>query len=388
MQPASQISRIWLNTIAAMVCLLSVFVPWAVSANATSSDFASHYAAGEMLRQDRVELYSLTAQRQYQAALGAKKFLPWVHPAVEALVFAPLTWMGVETAFRVWEALNIAALCAIAFGLRRFLGETTGTQMGAVFAAGLIPLGAGLGAGQDHILCLALYTGAFLLMEDGWDVWGGCVFGLTFFRFQLALPVLFFFIVMRRWRVVGGALATVLAMVAGSFALVGRGLVPSYRAAVMYLGMAHDATSVKRMPSVRGLMAFVVREPRELAVVTAVVSGVVLMAGAAMWLRGDERRFDLLFGSAVLLGLAVDYHAFLYELSMVVLAGVLVVRRWQRFAVWLWVMGAAEAALVPFGGRFGLLAPMLVGAGWWIARMAEMQKAPGGECRPGLAPPP
>jgi alpha-1,2-mannosyltransferase len=346
----------------------------------------SHYAAGEMLREDRGQLYSLPAQRQYQAALGAKKFLPWVHPAVEALLFAPLTWMGIESAFRVWEALNLVALCAIAFGLRRFLGELTGAQMGAVFAAGAIPLGAGLGAGQDHILCLALYVWAFLLMEDGRDGLGGLVFGLTFVRFQLALPVLVLFVVLQRWRVVAGAMATVMLMVAGSFALVGRGLVPSYRAALGYLGMAHDASSVTRMPSVRGLLAFVVKEPRELAVVAAVVSGVVLIVAAVMWRRADERRFDLLFGSALLFGLAVDYHAFLYELSVVVLAGVLIVRKYPRFAVWLWVMGAAEVALVPMGGRFSLLAPMLVAAGWWAAWRARTPEAPGGVCRPGLIP--
>ena len=370
MPPSSGISRVWLNTIAAMVCLVSVFVPWAMSANARSSDFVSHYAAGEMLREDRGQLYSLSAQRTYQAAQGTRKFLPWVHPAVEAAVFAPLTLMPIGMAFRVWQALNVAALCWMAFALRRYLGEMSGAQMGAVFATG-IPVGAGLWAGQDHILCLVLYTAAFLLMEDGRDVAGGCVLGLTFVRFQLAFPVLVFFVAIMRWRVVEGAAATVLAMVAGSFALVGRGLVPSYRAALTYLAMAHDMSSATRMPSVRGLVAFVVHDPHELAVVTAVVSVVVIGVAAVEWARADERRFDLLFASALLIGLAVDYHAFLYELSEVMLAGVLVVRRCPGFAVWLWAMGLAEVAVMPLEGSFSLLTPMLVGAGWWVARKAQ-----------------
>ena len=388
MDKTQPVSRMWLNTIAAVVCVLSVLIPWAVSANARSSDFVSHYAAGQMVRERPHDLYSLAVQREYQTALGAKKFLPWVHPAVEALLFAPLSALGIETGFRAWEALNIAALCWIAFMLRRYLGDLTGPQMGAVFAATLIPLGGGLAAGQDHILCLLLYCGTFLLLEDGRDVLGGCVFGLAFVRFQLAIPVLIFFLVMRRWRVVAGAAATVSVMVAASFALVGGGLIPSYRAAIGYLATAHDAVSVTHMPSVRGLLAFVLREPRELAVATGVLSIVLLVAGAVAWRRADEQRFDVAFASALLLALAVDYHSFLYEMSVVVLAGVLVVRRRPRFAAMLWVMGAAEVALVAAGGRFGLLAPLVAGSAWWAmwaARRAQTQKAPGGdEYRPGL----
>jgi len=381
MQP---ISRAWLNTIAAMVCVLSVFIPWARWANARSSDFVSHYAAGEMVRQVPAQLYSLTAQREQQAELGAKKFLPWVHPAPEAVLFAPLSELGIERAFRAWEALNVVALCGIALILRRYLGGLTGRQAGAVFAAGLIPLGGGLAAGQDHILCLLLYCAAFVLIEDGWDVVGGCVFGLTFARFQLALPVLIFFVVLRRWKVVGGALVTVVVMIAASFAIVGRGLIPSYHAAVGYLATLHDMASVTHMPSVRGLLAFVVKGPRELVVVTAMVSAVLLVAGAAMWWRVDERRFDVAFASALFLALAVDYHSFLYEMSVVVLAGVLMVRRCAGFEAMLWGMAAAEVVLVALGGRFGWLAPLLIVSAGWGAWVGKAQKAPNGERRPGL----
>jgi hypothetical protein len=368
MQP---VSRTWLNTIAAVVCLLSVFIPWAVSANARTSDFVSHYAAGQMVRERPHELYSLAAQREYQTALGAKKFLPWVHPAVEALLFAPLSALGIETGFRVWEALNIAALCWIAFMLRRYLGELTGPQVGAVFAAALIPLGGGLAAGQDHILCLLLYCWTFLLLEDGRDVLGGCVFGLAFVRFQLAIPVLIFFVVMRRWRVVAGAVAVVVAMVATSFVIVGRTLIPSYRAAIGYTAMLHDAASLTHMPSVRGLLAFVLKDPGKLAIVTAAVSVMLLIGGAVAWRRSNERGFDLLFASALLLALAVDYHSFLYEMSVMALAGVLAVRRFPKFAAMLWAMAGAEVALVAAGGRFGFLAPLLVGSAWWVIGLSN-----------------
>ena len=375
MQP---ISRTWLNVIAAVVCVLSAFIPWARWANARSSDFVSHYAAGEMVQQDPSHLYSLAEQRKYQTALGARKFLPWVHPAVEALLFAALSGLGIERAFQVWEALNIAALCWIAFSLRRYLGDLSGPQASAAFAVGLIPLGAGLAAGQDHILCLLLYCWTFLLIEDGREVLGGCVFGLAFVRFQLAIPVLIFFLVMRRWRVVAGAAVTMTVMIAASFAVVGRGLISSwqgsfwsYRAAIVYLGTTHDATSLTHTPSVRGLLAFVVKDARELAVSTAVVSAVLLIAAGVMWRRAEERRFDVAFASALLLALAVDYHSFFYEMSVVVLAAVLVVRRCPRFVVMLWVMVAAEVTLVAVGGEFALLAPLLVGAAWWAMSAAQ-----------------
>lgn len=382
------VSRMWLNTIAAMVCVLTVFVPLARLAGVRTSDFVSHYAAGEIVRQQPQNLYSLSVQKQYQTAVRGRQFLPWVHPPVEALLFAPLTLMGIDRAFRVWEALSIGGLCWIAFSMRRLLGDLTGAQLGAVFAAGWLPLGCGLAAGQDHIVCLLLYTWVFLLANEGRDVAAGCCLGLTFVRFQLAIPVLLFFVVMRRWRVVGGAVATVAGMAAVSFAVVGRGLVPSYRAAIVYLAAVHDVPSLTRMPSVRGLLAFVVKEPRELVMATAVAWVAVLVAGALTWMRADKRRFDLVFASALLLALAVDYHVFMYDLSVVVLAGVLIVRRWPRFTVWLWVVGVAEAALVPVSQKFGLVALLLLGAGFWAARRALMTEAPAGVCRPGLIPSP
>jgi Glycosyltransferase family 87 len=378
------VSRTWLNTITATVALLGVFVPWIVGTNPRSSDFVSHYAAGQIVRESPQELYSLTLQREHQQTLHARQFLPWVHPAAEALLFGPLSWMGIDAAFRVWQALNLAALCWVACGLRRYLGELTGRQMGAVFAATLIPLGGGLAGGQDHILCLVLYCAAFLLMEDGRDALAGCAIGLAFVRFQLAIPMLVFFIVMRRWRVVGAVVVTAGAMLAASFAVVGRGLASSYRAAMGYTATVHDTASLTHMPSVRGLLAFVVTRPKELAIVTAVVSVLLLVAGAVWWRRADERRFDLAFASALLLALAVDYHSFLYEISLVVLAGVLMERRCPRFEAMLWGMAAAEVVLVPLGGRFALLAPLLVWSAAWAADKAQMQEAPDGERRPGL----
>ena len=383
-----QISRMWLNTITAMICVLSVFLPLAKFAGARTSDFVSHYAAGEIVRQQPQNLYSLGVQRQYQAALKGRQYLPWVHPPVEALMFAPLTFMGIDRAFRVWEAIGIGALCWIAFSMRRLLGDLTGAQLGAVFAAGWLPLGCGLAAGQDHIVCLLLYVWVFLLAEDGRDLPAGCCLGLAFLRFQLAIPLLLFFVVMRRWKVVGAAVTTVAAMVAASFALVGRALVPSYRAAILYLAGVHDVASMTRMPSVRGLLAFVVKDPRALVMATAVASVAVLVAGGLMWARAERQRFDLVFASALLLALTVDYHLFMYDLSVVVLAGVLIVRRCPGFAVWLWVTGVAVAALVPVSQRFGLVALLLLSGGFWAARRAQTREAPDGDCRPGLVPSP
>jgi hypothetical protein len=129
--------------------------------------------------------------------------------------------------------------------------------------------------------------------------------------------------------------------------------------------------------------------------VTAVVSAVLLAGGAVAWSRVDRRRFDLAFASALLLALVVDYHSFLYEMSVVVPAGVLVVRRCPRFVAMLWAMATAEVALLALGRRFALLAPLLVGAAWWAMWAAQTpqsdgpqtQKAPDGKCCPGAFSP-
>ena len=134
-----------------------------------SKDFMSYYAAGTLARTAPDRLYSLERQQEIELPLtDAPSFLPWVHPAAEALLFAPLSALPYRTAFAVWAVINAALLALSLWLLRRRL-RAMGEGTYAIAAVCGIPILAGFWGGQDHLLTLLLWVLGYLHAEEGRD---------------------------------------------------------------------------------------------------------------------------------------------------------------------------------------------------------------------------
>ncbi|GAC1362209.1 MAG: hypothetical protein NVSMB3_10450 [Acidobacteriaceae bacterium] len=301
------------------------------------TDFTSYYVAGATILHQPHALYSLSLQMGEQArVVGSPGFLPWVHLPIEAVLVAPLSLLPYRWAFTVWAALNLCALGLIGYLLR-------GTVRGySVLCFAALPILAGLVIGQDHVLIALLFVLAYRSFKRQEEFAAGGLLGLCLLRYQFALPMLFFFLVARRWRVLGGAAIVGLALAASSFALAGKAFAVQYLRLVGFLARVYDPQTDPDMPNLHWLVIHW-RLPHPMGV-TALLSLFALGAGAAVWARREyeptSSTFDLMFALAAILALLCSYHTLTYDLTLLTLPMLLLARDEPRSTAVIWMASA------------------------------------------------
>src|SRR5260370_385509 len=91
---------------------------------ALQSDLRVFYTPGYMLRTgQRRDLYSFLAVRRNQDATVAadNAAVPFLHPAFEAVVFVPLSFLPYRAAYFVWAGGDLAILALIYLLLQPFI---------------------------------------------------------------------------------------------------------------------------------------------------------------------------------------------------------------------------------------------------------------------------
>jgi hypothetical protein len=314
------------------------------------SDFMAFYWAGTMVREGRgASLYDLTFGQGYFTR-------PYCHPPYEALIFAPLSYLPPQGAFRVWFAIQMLAFCCSLYLLREHMADSDWTHKLALGAAVFCPFMWALVAGQDCTVLLLLYVLVFRSLKEGREFRAGVWLGLGLFRFQLLLPTLLVVLVKRRRELLRGLVLTAAALTAISFALVGPHLPARYAAILSLMADKDDPPLLRWMPTLRGLTALA-HLPNS---VTLLLTLAVLSSLAIAWIRTDwdprSRRFETMFALTVIIATLVSYHSFLYDLVILVLPTVLILRHSS------WLTTAVVASYLPlsFGlwrsGNFGFLA--------------------------------
>jgi hypothetical protein len=194
-------------------------------------------------------------------------------------------------------------------------------------ALSFFPVAVTLMQGQDSILLLSLYVLVFLALESGKDFRSGMLLGLGLFKFQLVLPFAFVLLVRRRWRAVGGMLATGIGVGALSLALVGWKELLYYPHYVWQV----NAQAAKRviapgnMPNLRGLIAGWnggTAAPMWVNAVILVVSVLALVWAAGCWdASAPEHRQSWRsgFSLAIVVTFLVGYHGYTQDMSILLL---------------------------------------------------------------------
>ena len=120
-------------------------------------DFRSFYAAGYLARTQPAHLYDLARQMWAQHTLVSPKgFLPFYHPAYEALIYAPFSLLNYQYAYSSFLAFNMLLLLAAFFVARQAFSapiEIWQPQPGSMFFI-FLPLLIAAMQGQDSILLL------------------------------------------------------------------------------------------------------------------------------------------------------------------------------------------------------------------------------------------
>jgi len=357
-------------------------------------DFTALYSAGKILRQGLGrQLYDsqtqFRIQQEFAAGVSIRQGpLPYIHPPWEALLLVPFAYFSYQTAYLLWDTVNVLILLSLPFLLRNHLPQLK--RVPALFwlfaALAFYPIFFDLLQGQDILPLLLFLTLAFVSLKQNHDLAAGCWLGLGLFRFHLVLPLVFILLLHKRLRALLGfaLVAVVLAVV--SIAIIGWNAALSYPAFVWHVEtvMGHGAIVPVDMPNLRGLVhTFLAERSSKLVIqlVVAVLSVTLLFFASAKWKFAREGAvFDLGFALALVATILVSYHANTYDLSLLFLPVMLLTNHvagadwkhgWNRITLLgpmlLLFVSPIQMLLLQKYGKLSLLAPVLMIWAWGLA---------------------
>ena len=294
------------------------------------ADFRNLYTAGYMVRSGhRHELYNYQAQKIYQDAVVSKEqiAIPFIRPAYQALLFAPLSLLPFRWAYLAFLAVNLGAVAFCFRLLRPYMRNLAHAWLGLPPAMFLfIPIAAALMQGQDSILLLTLLAGALVLLDRGQDLMAGAGVGLGLFKFQLVIPIALLFLAWRRWRFSLGFALSASVLWALSVWIVGPAQFAIYLHSMLNIGISSSLSSGLPLPV--GLMAnlhglfFGLFGGRATALPTVAISAVILAAAGLKRPRNIEA-----LGIAITISTIVSYYLFIHDMSVLLIPIVLTLDR-------------------------------------------------------------
>ena len=329
-------------------------------------DFRSFYSAGYQVRTHPLQLYDLRQEAliQTSTAPNERGVLPYYHLPYEALMYAPFSYLSYRTAYLAFIAFNMLLLMAAFFAARPMFSSVIPwwqPRPGLMFFV-YVPLIAAMIQGQDSILFLLLCCLALRQMESGQDASAGCLLALALFKFQLALPIAALIAMRRGWRFSLGFLLTAVAVGLSCFSIVGRaGMASLIRLLTNTTSVTEgNALSLHRagiypaaMPNLSGfLYACGTRGlPPHLAFIVVAACSLGLFIWCARMVRRGEQ--NVAFSIAVLCGLLVSYHLYIYDLTLALLPAALLAERTKRYL--LLALFSLPIALLVLGSKSWLV---------------------------------
>lgn len=309
------------------------------------NDFAAFYMGAKLAGTGH--LYD--AARHYE---GQKAELGYYMPAVtyirlpyHAVLLKPLAWLDYRTAWKLFLLAN--ALCAAWVYWKFLWGDTLAFLLGAAF----LPTYAALANGQDVWFAAALCGLALLLARKGKEFGAGAALALCSIKPHLFVFVPAVLLMYRKWRILAGGAAGAAVLFAVSTAAEGGGWIGSFTAAITD-PRVHPRLEL--MPTLRGLASTTGAPPWALWLLTALVIAAVLFI---------SRRCGTMEGAmaaALTGGLLTNYHAYLADTVMLLLAFALLRRHGLAgLPLWLWslLLSPVPAFLFVYGQPLSIALP-------------------------------
>jgi Glycosyltransferase family 87 len=352
----------------AAALLLAYVLIWArlPTADIDRSDFTSSYVAGLLLRHPGgAAVYNAarqTAVRDQLIAPVHNGAVPFVDAPPAAVLVAPVTWLGLTAAYRLWTALSLALLVLAVIVAVRSAPWPEATPRVWRLAAAMLAL-ASMGTwtlllqGQWTSLTALGLALAYRDWRHGHELRGAVTLVLAagVAKPHLALGLAAFLLGWSRRRVILGALAGLTGLAVASLVAVGTAGVLAFAGLAAAQGNAWDLRRMLSFIAIPGSIAG-----------NGTTSEVIGLAGSAAaialaWRLGilarrRPDRFDRALLAAAVLSLLGAPHAYAQDLVMLapVVVWAIAIAAERRIAVvGLWALITA-AALVDFvdGGAF------------------------------------
>jgi Glycosyltransferase family 87 len=305
-------------------------------------DFTSFYGAGKTIREGHgSRLYDANEQWRVQQEFAPrvsirKAPLPYLRPPFEALLFVPLTLRPYAQAYFLWNAMSLCAALAVPFLLRRRIPalKEISPWLLVLLPLAFTPVFMALIQGQDSILLLFCYTLAYLTLRRAADFGAGCWLGLGLVKPHLVIPFVAILLLQGRRKVALGFLSVAALLFFVSLAIVGWHELIRYPGYLWWLEhhTGRGLVLPRDTPNLRGLadgfLSSILPSPA-IALLVGFFSLAVIFWAASQRTpasgNNSDRAFDLVFSQAIVATFLVSFHAFAYDLSLMLLPIILLV---------------------------------------------------------------
>jgi len=380
--PSHREVQVFIGLIAGILFCLSAF------SGPSKSVFSAFYSAGSILRQGNAsKLYEVQEQaRVERAELDVTKqtnFLVYVYPPAYTLLFVPLALLPYPTAYLIWGAMNVLLWVSFQHLLRPYASVPRQPLRYLLLCSAFLPLWVVLVRGQTTLLLLVTYSLVFVSLKRNQDIKAGVFLGLGLLKFQLVLPFALICLLRGKWKLIAGFASAGSVLGALSALVVGpRGVLAYGR---LLINLVKDPSNqswgnfnvVWNMPTLKGLFGTLLTgrvASHWIDALVGIISAFLIMFTVWKWRREDQRSgggsLNLMFAAALVVTLVTGTHLYVYDLTLMILAVLLVIGspQWQVKSRWRLALTVAIAILyaaplyVLLGPRHALylLMPVLV----------------------------
>lgn len=319
-------------------------------------DFTEFYAAARLAGSG--QLYNWDRVRAIERLYG-DIVIPFGRLPFYAVMFKPLAALPHAWSRLAWLLLNGMALFAFAK-----LWPVERREQLAMSLCWCLPAAVLLSTGQDTALFLLFAALGFRLLQADRDLAAGLVFSLCAAKFHLALGIPVFLLARRRWMAVLAGAIGGLVQLAVSFAAEGREWPANLLRLVSISGFSPAA---QKMPNLRGLTHWL---PYGIAVEAALALAVL----GAVWLIARRSTPAVGAAAALIGGLLVSHHAYVYDavllLPAVALAGQWALPEAPRY--WVMLLWTPIPYVLLMDDRLAALGQVIITASClaWLAFVA------------------
>lgn len=304
-------------SVAAVVGFVAYSVADPSTRHLVGGDFSGFYIPGGILGE---RLYDLRLQKElFQALTGRAEELPYMHAPFFAALFWPLSRLPFLAAYAAWLSISVVLYVSGIVMIVPKRVRASALWLGLAFPVFVTDT---FMAGQVSAVNFFAIAAALALDRKGRFFWSGFALGICVHKPPLLLWVVPMLIVTRSWRSLAGLFASVTALLAISWALVGGSASLEFvRLMFSWLDTVTTAKAklVPRYWKHVDLNSFakVGFEPWIGRAISVAASVLVLVVTVRAWKRSPR---DLVWASTLVATLLVNVYTPFYESILVVIA--------------------------------------------------------------------
>jgi hypothetical protein len=337
------------------------------------ADFVQFYTLGHLASAHRVEpMYDAALYHRAQVELipeSRPEIYPPVYPPQAAVMFAPVAGLSYQRALLIWSLITIGGYALIVWSTWKAVAHLLPDRTFVIAAAAAFPPFWSLVLhGQVTLILLAAFWAGWLALERHRHWLAGFAFGLLAIKPQFGIPLAVVVVACGEWRMLGGAVSSVVAQAAAVWLILGAdaisGFVENIPTTIAYADllepkpfMSHSLRAVTRLaPNWIGVPLW------------AILAAVVLGYTVRVWKSATPIRVRL--GVVVLASALVNPHMIIYDLTVLALPLLWLgsymqdpVRQEQAGPYWSAVYWFFVTTFIPTAAAIGLQASVFVMVG-------------------------